>query len=102
MKLPVKEAYEPTAAATRPTTVCFLLESNQRASTAGPFVRPDGPVQRTVIFLKARPRRKQQAIGLPRLPPGTAFLFSKPSRNGQPCGKDGRLPVVPRQHPSFP
>lgn len=63
MKLPVKEAYEPTAAATRPTTVCFLLESNQRASTAGPFVRPDGPVQKTVIFLKARPRRKQQAIG---------------------------------------
>lgn len=63
MKLPVKEAYEAYRSRDTSYDGVLFLESNQRASTAGPFVRPDGPVQKTVIFLKARPRRKQQAIG---------------------------------------
>ena len=102
MKLPVKEAYE--AYRSRDTSYDGVLFVGIKST--GIYCRPICPARRASAkncdFFESGRGGSSRLSALPRLPPGTAFLFSKPSRNGQPCGKDGRLPVVPRQHPSFP
>ena len=103
MKLPVKEAYE--AYRSRDTSYDGVLFVGIKST--GIYCRPICPARRASAkncdFFESA--AEAEAAGYrPCLVchPERPSFFSKPSRNGQPCGKDGRLPVVPRQHPSFP